>query len=76
MSKNKTLTCPKCGSVSVEIVSAKKKFSGKKAIAGAIITAPLAGVSAPLGAMAGFIGKKGKTKCHCLQCGNIFDKKI
>ena len=76
LAKHKTLTCPKCGSIHIEALGTKKKFSGKKAIIGAIATAPIAGVTAPVGALAGFLGKKGKTQFHCLDCGTMFEKKI
>lgn len=54
--------CPKCGST--QITANKKGFSGKKAVAGAIVTGGI-------GLLAGTIGSN-KVKITCLACGNEF----
>jgi hypothetical protein len=54
--------CPKCGSD--EHYAAKKGFSGKKAVAGAILTGGI-------GLLAGTLGSN-KIKITCLNCGHIF----
>lgn len=54
--------CPKCGSN--QITATKKGFSGKKAVAGAIVTGGI-------GLLAGTIGSN-KVKITCLACGNEF----
>jgi len=56
------LCCPKCGSR--ELHSEKKGFSGKKAVAGAILTGGI-------GLLAGTIGSK-NVQITCLKCGNRF----
>lgn len=56
------VTCPKCGSD--QIASSKKGFSGKKAVAGAVLTGGI-------GILAGTIGSN-NVKCTCLACGNTF----
>ena len=56
------IRCPKCGSN--QITASKKGFSGKKAIAGAILTGGL-------GLIAGTIGSN-KVKITCLACGKEF----
>jgi hypothetical protein len=56
------VTCPKCGSD--QITSSKKGFSGKKAVAGAVLTGGI-------GLLAGTIGSN-KIMCTCLACGNTF----
>jgi ribosomal protein S27E len=56
------VTCPKCGSD--QITSSKKGFSGKKAVAGAVLTGGI-------GILAGTLGSN-KIKCTCLACGNTF----
>jgi ribosomal protein S27E len=59
---NMKVTCPKCGSD--QITSSKKGFSGKKAVAGAVLTGGI-------GILAGTLGSN-KIKCTCLACGNTF----
>jgi hypothetical protein len=56
------LLCPKCGSD--QITANKKGFSGKKAVAGAVLTGGV-------GILAGTIGSN-KIKITCLSCGNQF----
>ncbi|MDQ6757465.1 MAG: hypothetical protein M3004_11075 [Bacteroidota bacterium] len=60
---NTTLLCPKCGSD--QLSANKKGFSGRKAVAGLIVT------GIPGGAFAGTIGSN-KIKITCLSCGNQF----
>ena len=59
---NIELHCPKCGSN--QITSDKKGFSGKKAVAGALLTGGI-------GILAGTIGNN-KIKITCLLCGHEF----
>lgn len=59
---NTELHCPKCGSN--QITSDKKGFSGKKAVAGALLTGGI-------GILAGTIGSN-KIKITCLSCGHEF----
>ncbi|MGN7786804.1 hypothetical protein ACTJIJ_19885 [Niabella sp. 22666] len=54
------IKCPKCGST--QISAQKKGFSGKKAVAGAILTGGI-------GILAGTLGSN-KIKLYCLACGN------
>ena len=56
------LLCPKCGSD--QLTANKKGFSGKKAVAGAVLTGGV-------GLLAGTIGSN-KVKITCLSCGNEF----
>lgn len=56
--------CPKCGSN--QINAGNKGFSGKKAIAGTIITGGIGG------ALAGAVGSD-KVKITCLSCGHEFE---
>ena len=56
------VTCPKCGSD--QISANKKGFSGKKAVAGALVVGGI-------GLFAGTLGSK-KILCTCLACGNTF----
>lgn len=56
------LHCPKCGSN--QITANKKGFSGKKAVAGALLTGGI-------GVLAGTIGSN-KIKITCLSCGHEF----
>lgn len=56
------LLCPKCGSD--KLTADKKGFSGKKAVAGAILTGGV-------GLLAGTIGSN-KVKITCLSCGHEF----
>lgn len=56
------LLCPKCGSD--QLTANKKGFSGKKAVAGAVLTGGF-------GLLAGTIGSN-KIKITCLSCGNEF----
>lgn len=55
--------CPKCGSN--QITAHKKGFSGKKAVAGAVLTGGV-------GLLAGTIGSN-KIKITCLACGHTFN---
>lgn len=59
---NVVIGCPKCGST--QITANKKGFSGKKAVAGAVLTGGI-------GLLAGTIGSN-KIKITCLSCGNQF----
>lgn len=54
------ICCPKCGSD--QITAEKKGFSGKKAVAGAVLTGGI-------GLLAGTIGSN-KIKIYCLACGH------
>lgn len=54
--------CPNCGST--QLTANKKGFSGKKAVAGAVLTGGI-------GLLAGTIGSN-KIKITCLSCGNQF----
>lgn len=54
------IKCPKCGSD--QITADKKGFSGKKAVAGALLTGGI-------GILAGTIGSN-KIEVHCFNCGN------
>ncbi|WP_298297753.1 hypothetical protein [Hydrotalea sp.] len=56
------IKCPKCGST--QLTSGKKGFSGKKAVAGAVLTGGI-------GILAGTIGSN-KIKITCLKCGTRF----
>ena len=56
------IKCPKCGST--QITASKKGFSGKKAVAGAVLTGGI-------GLLAGTIGSN-KVRITCLACGNVF----
>lgn len=56
------VSCPKCSSTSLS--ANKKGFSGKKAVAGAVLTGGL-------GLLAGTIGSN-KIKITCLNCGYQF----
>ena len=56
------IQCPKCGST--QIAAGKKGFSGKKAIAGAVLTGGI-------GIVAGTFGSN-KIRITCLACGNVF----
>ncbi len=58
-----TIRCPKCKSS--QITANKKGFSGKKAVAGALLTGGI-------GLLAGTIGSN-KIKITCLSCGNTFN---
>ena len=51
--------CPMCGST--ELSSARKGFSGGKAVAGGLLLGPV-------GIVAGGLGSN-KVKIHCLKCG-------
>lgn len=55
--------CPKCNST--QLTSGKKGFSGKKAVAGAVLTGGI-------GLLAGTIGSN-KVKITCLACGHVFN---
>lgn len=57
------IVCPKCSSS--QLFANKKGFSGKKAVAGAILTGGV-------GLLAGTIGSN-KVKITCLSCGNVFN---
>jgi len=56
------IKCPKCGST--QLTTDKKGFSGKKAVAGAVLTGGI-------GLLAGTIGSN-KIIITCLSCGNQF----
>lgn len=56
------IKCPKCSST--QLTSDKKGFSGKKALAGAVLTGGI-------GLLAGTIGS-GNLIISCLKCGNQF----
>jgi hypothetical protein len=56
------IACPKCGSH--DLHADKKGFSGKKAVAGAVL-------AGPIGLLAGTI-RSNKVKITCLACGNVF----
>ena len=56
------LRCPKCGSTQISV--GKKGFSGKKAVAGAVLFGTI-------GAAAGTIGQN-KVQLTCLNCGEQF----
>lgn len=56
------IKCPKCGST--QLTTDKKGFSGKKAVAGAVLTGGI-------GLLAGTIGSN-KIIITCLKCGNQF----
>lgn len=60
-----TIHCPKCGST--QISSNKKGFSGKKAVAGALLTGGV-------GVLAGTIGSN-DIEITCLACGNTWEPK-
>jgi hypothetical protein len=62
MEENTTVHCPKCNST--QITADKKGFSGKKAVAGAVLTGGI-------GLLAGTIGSN-KVKITCLACGHVF----
>lgn len=57
------LYCPKCSSD--QITAQKKGFSGKKAVAGAVLTGGI-------GILAGTLGSN-KVKITCLACGHQFN---
>ena len=59
---NDSIKCPKCGSD--QLSTDKKGFSGKKAVAGAVLTGGI-------GLLAGTIGSN-KVIITCLKCGNQF----
>lgn len=64
------IKCPKCKSTNIEIMGQRKKnFSIGKALVGTALT------MGTVGAMAGFIGKKGKYDVFCKDCGNRFKVK-
>lgn len=56
------IQCPKCGSS--DLTANKKGFSGKKAVAGALLTGGV-------GLLAGTLGSN-KVKITCLKCGHEF----
>jgi hypothetical protein len=59
----KEILCPKCSSN--QVTANKKGFSGKKAVAGALL-------AGGVGILAGTIGSN-KVKITCLACGHIFN---
>ena len=59
---NEEILCPKCGSN--QLSANKKGFSGKKAVAGAVLTGGI-------GVLAGTIGSN-KVRITCLACGHVF----
>lgn len=60
--EEKQILCPKCGSD--QVTANKKGFSGKKAVAGAVLTGGI-------GLLAGTLGSN-KIKITCLSCGHEF----
>jgi len=60
MTEPSKIACPKCGSD--QLYAGKKGFSGKKAVAGAILTGGI-------GLLAGTIGSN-KILINCLNCGH------
>lgn len=69
----KKVKCPKCKSLNVQLMGQDRKgFSVGKAIGGALITGATGGLG---GALAGFIGKKGKYDMFCSDCGSRFQVK-
>lgn len=61
-------SCPSCYSANVEYMgNQRKSFSVKKALIGGLLTGGV-------GAVAGFAGKKGQDRWHCVQCGLVFQK--
>jgi len=65
----KKVKCPKCKGLNVHLMGQDRKgFSIGKAIGGAILTSGI-------GALAGFIGKKGKYDMFCGDCGRRFQVK-
>ena len=62
MENSNAILCPKCGSN--QLSANKKGFSGKKAVAGAVLTGGI-------GLLAGTIGSN-KVKITCLACGHQF----
>lgn len=64
--QNESVKCPKCNST--QVVAFKKGFSGKKAVAGALLTGGI-------GLLAGTIGSN-KIKLTCLSCGHEFSPNV
>jgi hypothetical protein len=62
MEQSNEIKCPKCGSN--QVTANKKGFSGRKAVAGAVLTGGI-------GLLAGTIGSN-KIKITCLSCGHQF----
>lgn len=63
------IKCPKCKSHNVVPLGQERKgFSVGKMAGGAILTGGI-------GALAGFIGKKGKYQFYCQDCGKRFEHK-
>ena len=61
--------CPKCKSLNVALLGQDRKgFSMGKMVGGAVLTGGI-------GALAGFIGKKGKYQFYCQDCGKRFEHK-
>ena len=60
--QEQALKCPKCSSA--QLTAGKKGFSGKKAVAGALLTGGI-------GLLAGTIGSN-KVQITCLACGHQF----
>lgn len=66
MAKGKKVFCKQCKSPNIEFLQNKRKsFSVGKAVGGAMLTGGI-------GAMAGFIGKKGKNEYFCRDCNSVF----
>lgn len=66
---NKAVKCPQCKSIKTEYLGQNKKgFSVGKAVLGGMLTAGV-------GTLAGFAGKKGKYTWHCNECGCMFETK-
>lgn len=65
----KKVKCPKCKNTNVQLLGNDRKgFSVGKAIGGAVL-------GGGYGALAGFIGKKGKYDMFCPECGTRFQVK-
>lgn len=66
---SKKLKCPKCKSTDIQVLSNNRKgFSVGKMVGGALL-------GGGIGAVAGFMGKKGNTECFCSSCGKRFKVK-
>lgn len=65
----KRVMCKYCKSTNVEFMQHHKKgFSVGKAVVGGALTGGV-------GALAGFVGKKGKNEWFCKDCGRTFEQK-
>ena len=60
------IKCEMCGSTNATFMeNNRKNFSAGKALLGSMLI--------PGGALAGFMGKKGKDRWKCNECGNVFE---